>query len=259
MSESRERGADRLVPIPSQGRLFTGSRRVRLGDVRPSGRLRLDALARYLQDVSSDDTTDAGLTDDVAWVVRRTVIEVHRPAVFREMLTLTTFCAGIGSRWAERRVSVAGVHGAVIEAATLWVHVDLPSGRPSPLPDQFGELFGAAAAGRRVSARLVHDSRPPSDAPRRAWPLRVTDLDLFDHVNNAASWSLVEEAMADRAGIRPPYRAELEYRDPIERGARVALAVRHGGQDAEDGFDLWAVDASAAEAPPYLTGVVRPL
>ena len=46
---------------------------MRLGDVDPSGRLRLDAIARYLQDVASDDAADAGL--DTGWVARRTLIE----------------------------------------------------------------------------------------------------------------------------------------------------------------------------------------
>ena len=46
-----------LAPLPEVGRRFTGERKVRLGDVGRSGRLRLDALTRYTQDVSDDDTT----------------------------------------------------------------------------------------------------------------------------------------------------------------------------------------------------------
>ena len=58
------------------GRTFTAERLVRFGDLSRGGRLRFDALARYLQDVSGDDTADAGLVDDIAWVVRRTLVEV---------------------------------------------------------------------------------------------------------------------------------------------------------------------------------------
>ena len=39
---------------------------MRLADVTPGGRLRLDALARYLQDVAGDDVDDAGITGAVA-------------------------------------------------------------------------------------------------------------------------------------------------------------------------------------------------
>ena len=253
MGENREAGADRLVPVPGEGRVYRGTRRVRFGDVDPAGRLRFDALARYMQDVSNDDTNDAGLEDDVAWVVRRTVFEVVRPAGFREMLELATFCGGIGSRWAERRVSITGDGGAAIEAATLWVHVDERTGRPRQLPAQFHELFGAAALGRQVTARLQHPTVVPPDARRRRWPTRATDFDLLGHVNNAASWSLVEEALGD-AGIPldRPHRAELEFRDAIELGAEVELATANDGE----GVRLWAIDARNP-AVPHLTGLVR--
>lgn len=240
----RENPADRLVPVPAVGRVYGDTRRARLGDVTPDNRLRLDALARFLQDLSSDDTVDAAFDNDMAWVVRRTLIEVAQTAVFREQLDLRTFCSGIGSRWAERRVSVRGELGAVIEAATLWVHVDLATGRPVPLDEQFHDLFGPTAGGRQVSARLTLDAAPAPgerpDATVMPWPVRFVDLDLLGHVNNAASWALVEELLATRPELAgAPLRAELEYRDPIEPGAAIeVVAVDGDGQ-----LVMWARDA----------------
>ena len=69
-----------LVPEPDAGRVFRAERPVRLGDADPAGRLRFDACARYLHDVSNDDTRDSGLPDDGSWVVRRTVLDVGRAA-----------------------------------------------------------------------------------------------------------------------------------------------------------------------------------
>src|SRR3546814_5593560 len=54
--ESMSATPTELVPRPPRGRVFEGARRVRLGDVSPAGRLRLDAATRYLQDLSADDT-----------------------------------------------------------------------------------------------------------------------------------------------------------------------------------------------------------
>lgn len=233
---------DRPVPLPDRGRTFSASRRVRLGDVSPNGRLRLDALAEYVQDVSNDDTVDAGLRDDMAWVVRRTVVEVHAEARLREQLELTTFCGGTGGRWAERRVVVRGDRGAHIETATLWVHLDLSTGRPIPLPAQFHELYDEAAGGRTVRARLRHGS-PDLSHPgisRAPWPLRFCDFDVMDHVNNAVSWAALEEERAPRRHLRAPVRAEVEYRDAIERGHRVErVAVDH----RDGGLSVWLVDA----------------
>jgi acyl-ACP thioesterase len=72
-----------LVPLPAHGRRFSADRPVRLGDVSPRGRLRLDAVVRYLQDTSSDDTADSALEDADGWVVRRTVVEVSTFPVLR--------------------------------------------------------------------------------------------------------------------------------------------------------------------------------
>src|SRR5215831_9616535 len=46
---------------PGTGRIYSTRRIVRSTDVTPSGRLRLDALARYLQIVAEDDVADSGL------------------------------------------------------------------------------------------------------------------------------------------------------------------------------------------------------
>ena len=43
-----------------------------------SGRVRLDGLARWLQDVAYADVEDAGLAERAVWVVRRTRIRVER-------------------------------------------------------------------------------------------------------------------------------------------------------------------------------------
>jgi acyl-ACP thioesterase len=237
-----------LVPVPPTGRRFVGRRPVRLGDVSPAGSLRLDALTRYTQDVSNDDTGDAGLVDELAWVVRRTTVDVLRPARFGEQLELLTFCGGLGRRWAERRLHVTGSQGAWYEVATLWVHVDPDSGRPRQLPAQFLELYGEAAQGRTVSARH-HNPPPPDDAHRRPWVVRAADLDLFGHVNNAAYWAAVEELLADEP-LEPPLRAVAEYGAGLHRGAEVELRWAR----TADGVGMWLVEAGVAHASFWLTG-----
>ena len=240
------------MPVPTRGRVFWRERRVRLGDVTPRGRLRLDALARYLQDVSNDDTRDAELADAMSWVVRRIVIDVHQQPVFGEELRLGTFCGGIGGRWAERRVTVTGDLGARVEAATLWVHLDPDTLRPKVLPPEFHQLFAEAAAGRTVSARLSHADPPPNhggQGERMAWPMRVADFDLLGHVNNAAYWVPVEEVLARRRDLRAPLRAELEYCLPIEPGDRVEVVTVEGG----DELAMWLVGPGGT----YASATVR--
>ncbi len=212
-----------MVPLPSIGRRFTRSRPVRLGDVDPAGWLRLDALTRYTQDVSNDDTTDADLADALAWVARSTVVHVHQNAQLGEQLELTTFCGGLGRRWAERRITVSGSEGARYEVATLWVHLDVDTGRPKMLSDQFVELYGEAARGRVVKAKLTNPGLDP-EATQRPWPTRAVDFDTLGHMNNAAYWAVAEEVLVERGGRPVTLKAGVEYGAGIPVGSTVTWA-----------------------------------
>jgi acyl-ACP thioesterase len=185
--------ASEIVPVPETGRRFASEQAVRLGDVDPTGRLRLDATARHLQDVANDDAVDSGLDNSFGWVVRRTLIRVEQPPVLGERLRLTTFCSGVGRSWAERRTSIAGDRGGSVDAVSLWVQVDPATGRPTGLGDDFLAIYGRAAGGRRVSTRLSLPG-PDPDALAATWPVRRVDLDVFGHVNNAVAWAILHEA-----------------------------------------------------------------
>ncbi len=207
--------ATELVPLPPTGRRYSATGRVRLGDADPHGRLRLDGLARHLQDVANDDAVDSGLTNAVAWVVRRTLIAIDQVPLLGETLTLTTFCSGTGRSWAERRTSIRGDRGGSVEAASLWVQVDAATDRIRALDDEFHQIYGDAAGGRRVSARLSLPGPATDGITSRPWPIRTVDLDVLGHVNNAAQWAILEESLAggpsDRHGI-----AEIEHLAPVD-------------------------------------------
>ena len=218
-----ERPATSFLPLSAAGRRFSAHRTVRLGDVDPAGELRLDAVGRYLQDVASDDALDAALPNALAWVVRRSMVRVAEPAVAGEAVELTTFCTGSGRSWAERRTSLRSSRGAAIDAVSLWVQVDVTSGRPARLGDEFFEIYGPAAAGRTVSSKLSLPGRPTEGADRRGtWWFRRTDLDQFGHVNNAAQFAVVEEWLP--AGARRG-TVEIEYLGPAEAGVAYELVT----------------------------------
>ncbi|HAS12825.1 MAG TPA: hypothetical protein DCS55_20300, partial [Acidimicrobiaceae bacterium] len=129
------------IDPPPEGRITGHRRRVQLADGSPKGRLRLDAAARMLQDVSDEDTTDAGFPLSEPWVVRRVEMLITEFPVFRQHVDVSTWCSGIGARWAERRVRVEVVEGpGLVEAAALWVHLGA-QGRPTRLPDTFETLY----------------------------------------------------------------------------------------------------------------------
>ncbi len=160
-----------FVPDPAHGRVFAASRTVRSTDVTPAGRLRLDALARYLQDVAEDDLADAGWSEPYVWLVRRVAVLVRGYPVHGEPVRLRTFCSAIGPRWAERTTTLAGSAGDLMQARAVWAAVARADGRPSPLGTAFQRIYAASSQGGSVSARLSHPGPPPCrPAPRRPAP-----------------------------------------------------------------------------------------
>jgi acyl-ACP thioesterase len=213
------------VDLPPSGRRYHTSRRVRLGDVTPKGRLRLDAVARYLQDIANDDAVDGRYSDIHGWVVRRTEMWVHGLPTYMTDIELTTWCGGLGSHWAERRTSITSADGARIEAAALWVHVDLETLKPSPLPPDFPALVGEASRGRTIRANLaIGKSLPKPEATTlRPWHVRFADMDAVGHMNNAVYWIAAEEYLATDRNLRPPLHGTVEHHLPVDPGDEVGI------------------------------------
>ncbi len=212
-----------VVPLPTTGRTFRATRRIRLSDRAKDGRLRLDSVARYLQDVAMDDVDETGWgAPEHLWVMRHIGIEVVAPPVEDDHVELSTWCSGTASVAAGRRMSLVGDRGGRIELDSVWIHLG-PDARPARI-EGFGQ-YAEAAGGRVVSTRLELPV-PELDGRRIAWPLRATDIDLLGHVNNAAYWHAVEDLLSEEgADTRKALSARLEYRQAIDLEDEVELVA----------------------------------
>src|SRR5580693_8238273 len=219
MTSQLHRPAPAFRPDPPRGRVFTTTRQVRSTDVIPAGRLRLDALARYLQQAAEDDVSDAGWDGSYFWLLRRVALAIRGYPAHRERISLRTYCSATGPRWAERTTVVSGAGGDLIQSIAIWV---------------------------AVSARLAHPG-PPEPAAGRPWPLRAADFDTAGHVNNSIHWAAVEDELAGLDWL--PGQAELEYQRPILPGAEPELVTSQ--QPAE--LRAWLREGSQRLASAWLT------
>jgi acyl-ACP thioesterase len=213
-----------LVAEPADGRVFERILLPGIADAGGDGRVRLDALARWLQDVAYADLLDAGASDDGVWIVRKARMRVERFPRFSEPVTVRTFCSGLGRFSAERRTSVTSESGAV-EAVATWVWIDAETARPKRFSADFIGEYEVSAGGRDASVRLRHPD-PPMDCERRPWAFRATDEDVAGHVNNSHYWAALEEELAGRAP--EPFDAEIEYREPMLPGVAEVLRAPGG-------------------------------
>jgi acyl-ACP thioesterase len=214
--------AEDAPPIPRQGRIYRTEVRAGLADASPSGRVRLDAIARWLQDIAWDDVVEAGVSGEGTWIARRTRIAVARFPQFWERLDVSSWCNGIGRLCVERHTALLGDQGAKVVADTVWVQLRRDNGVPCRIDDDFRAVFAPSANGRRVNGRLHHPP-PPASAGADRWTLRFSDLDLAGHVNNSVHWQVLEEALGGAIDPDGALEAEIEYRSPAHRGALVVI------------------------------------
>ena len=225
---------DDFPPIPAQGRTFGERRRVRLTDMDPRGRLRLDVVARFLQEIAIDDVDATGWgAPEHLWFVRRMRIDVIEPFIGNREVELVTWCSGLAAAAAGRRWSLTGDRGGRIEVDSVWIHLDAHQ-RPTRIA--YFDAYAQAAGGRRVSARLQL-ADPPTDVPRSRWLLRASDVDLHGHVNNTVYWQAIEHVLF-AAGPEParPLEAALEFREPLDFGDQLELAVTGDEHSLDIGF-----------------------
>jgi acyl-ACP thioesterase len=248
-----------FTPEPAHGRVYSARRIIRSTDVTPAGRLRLDALARYLQTVAEDDLADSGLLSAAVWLVRRCSIVAATFPRMGERVVLRTFCSGTGPRWAERTTTLAGPDGPMLQATAVWAAVSPASGRPVAPGEAFLGIYGEAAGGRVVSARLGHGRPAQAAEAGRPWPLRASDFDTAGHVNNAVAWAAVEDVIAG-TGWEPGW-AQVEYARAILPGCEPRLLF--GGaaveQQTEDQMvqKLWLLDGNTVLASAVLGPIMQ--
>ncbi len=210
-----------IVDEPGRGRVFERTIMPGIADAGDGGRVCVDALARWLQDVAYLDLVDAGLEADGAWIMRRGRLVVESFPRFGDEVELRTFCSGIGRFSAERRTSMRG-SSARVETVAIWVWLDAETLRPRRFGSEFAELYGESAGGRDAGVRLGHPD-PPTDAVSTSWRFRASDIDVAGHVNNASYLAPLEEELS--GGEPQRIELEIEYREPAHAGEVAILSA----------------------------------
>ncbi|TSE00443.1 acyl-[acyl-carrier-protein] thioesterase [Skermania sp. ID1734] len=226
---------------------------VRLADTNRDRRLRLDATARYLQDMAFENLAIAPEADTHrAWVVRRTVFDVIAPIEFGESVQMKRWCSALSSRWTNMRIQVRGSAGGVIETESFIIHFSEETGLPARMTDTFMEPLLKMTNEHRLRWKAALPATHSAADRVREFPIRVADVDWLGHVNNTVHLQALEEVLADHEDlVHGSYRAIIEYAKPLMLGEPVELhEVRTGDQ-----LDVWMVVDGQTRA----SGRVTPL
>ena len=113
---------------------------------------------QWMQDLAINHSTVQGWGVDRyeaeghGWVVRQHTITYKRPALAGDVITAATWVAELASRQSLRRYLFwrAADRSVLAEAATVWVYIDMATGRPSRLPASLQSAFEVVADDKEV-------------------------------------------------------------------------------------------------------------
>ncbi|WP_077086467.1 acyl-[acyl-carrier-protein] thioesterase [Mycobacterium rhizamassiliense] len=216
---------------------------LRVGDIDRTGRLRLDAAARHIQDIGQDQLREMGFEEThPLWIVRRTMVDLIRPIEFQDMLRMRRWCSGTSNRWCEMRVRIDGRNGGLIESEAFWININRETQMPSRISDDFlAGLHKTTSVDRlRWKGYLKPFSRDEASEIHE-FPVRVTDIDLFDHMNNSVYWSVIEDYLASHpellSGIpERALRITIEHEAPVALGDKLEILSRVHPAGSTDQF-----------------------
>lgn len=229
---------DNIIEPLETSRQFQLNRRVALSDTDPTGRLRIDACARYLQDVAAFDAIDADISDIGNWVLRQNNLFISSLPNYGSQVNSRTYLTGSGRAWVERTSVISDIDSGdrLITARALWVLTSATSGAPISIPERLYEIYGPLALQHKVGIRDAKRETMPAEVSPLDWRIRFSDQDILRHLNNATYLEALEEVLF-REGIelgpkqqitcRITYRESTSYSDPSD----TYFAVDKNGKD----------------------------
>ena len=153
------------------------------------------------------------------------------------------------------RVRIDGRRGGLIETEAFWINFNRETQTPARIADDFmGSLLATTDVDRlRWKSYLKAGSREDAEEIRE-FPVRVSDIDLFDHVNNSVYWKVVEEFLAPFPELTDaPLRVTIEHDAAVAYGEKLEILSHVYPPGSTDKFGAELTDRTVRTLT-YLVG-----
>jgi acyl-ACP thioesterase len=235
-----------MMPVPDgHPDVFDLEWPLRVADIDRDGRLRCDAAARHIVDIGQDQLREMGFEEThPLWIVRRTMIDLVRPIEFGDMLRMRRWCSGTSNRWCDMRVRIDGRKGGLLESEAFWINFNRDTQTPARISDDFLDGLRKTTDVDRLrwKAYLKPGSREDA-AEIHEFPVRFTDIDFFDHMNNSVYWSVVEDYLASYPELlKAPLRVTIEHDAAVALGDKLEIIAHVHPAGSTDRFGAELAD-----------------
>jgi len=201
---------------------------VRAYEMDASGKASAITICNYLQEVAGNHATELGVAVDalfkknMTWVLSRLHVQINRYPFWREKIRLDTWPSGRYGKYATRDFLIYDQREELIVRGTSsWMILDLKSLRPITMPD-FMLQIPIPDRERAINDDFGKLPLPVHPQHEKFFNVRLSDLDLNQHVNNARyiEWALESVPLEIWRGyqlqsIEISFRAETKYGERV--------------------------------------------
>lgn len=213
--------------------IWRGTYMVHSYEIDPLNRIRFQAIGNYLQDAAGADARRLGVSIDqllprgMTWMLNRLCVQLNRLPGWGEIVHIETWPAAVQRLHAIRDFIIRDERKQEIGVATTaWLLIDLSRKRPMRLPDWIVK-FHPIEPKRAIEWPAT--DLPPVEAIHleRAFDIRLRDLDLNRHVNNASyiEWML-ETLPPEFYETRAVERARVVFANESHFGEQITGKVQ---------------------------------
>jgi medium-chain acyl-[acyl-carrier-protein] hydrolase len=160
-------------------------------------KLRVRSLFNLFQDIADEHAEKMGLgytychERDIGWIGGGYHVAIHHWPTWGDIVEMSTWPSAATAATGIRDFSIVDTNGNIlIQATSQWVLIDTNRMRPIPVLKHIPmyELLEERALESDFGKIVI----PDTSAETHSFPVRIDDIDLNDHVNNALypTWAL---------------------------------------------------------------------
>jgi medium-chain acyl-[acyl-carrier-protein] hydrolase len=228
---------------------------VRYAETGIEARLKPGGVLNYLQDAATEHCAELGITamdllpHNLAWVVYRYHLLIHRYPVWRQALQVCTWRYPANNLYELRRFAIQDAdRRTLISAKSAWILIRLDTKKPVRLSPNLPKRV-LAEHPAPIADTFAELPEPAAGEEIRSFRVRMHDLDFNRHVNNTvyAVWAM-ESVPEETAASCLPSEIRIDYRGEAVFGDRITVSTRP--LDSEWGSSyLHQVSSSSANGP----------
>jgi acyl-ACP thioesterase len=203
---------------------------VRSYEVDSQGMASAPSICNYLQEVAGNHATELGVAVDhlfkknMTWVLSRLHVHVSRYPAWRENIKIETWPSGRQGKFATRDFLIYDEKGKILVRATSsWMVIDLKTLRPITMPDFMDDIH-LPNRPRAIDDEFPKLPLPTSREGERQFDVRLSDLDINQHVNNVKyiEWAL-ESVPLEMWSKKMMVGLEISFRTETKYGERILI------------------------------------